>query len=303
MAKGILFSGQGAQQVGMGHEVYEKNPIAKKLWDQANDILGFDLKQICFNGPEDQLTQTKICQPALYVHGYALYQVLKLEDVRVASGLSLGELTAHAAAGTYDFETGLRIVAERGRLMQEACEASNGSMASVIGGKIEDIEILCERNDVQIANLNSPGQVVISGDKQKIEAAIADAANFEFKRVIPLNVAGAYHSRLMLPACKPFESFLANIEFKQPRMPVFSNTTGADISEPAKIKEALVKQIVSSVRWEECMLNAAKLGVSEFYECGPGKVLKGLAKRIDPNISVHSVNNYEDISSMCAQPV
>lgn len=298
MAKGVLFSGQGAQQIGMGRSLYEQSSQARELWQEADAILGFSLTKLCFEGPEASLTETKVCQPALYVHGYVLYQFIKDQDIQVASGLSLGELTAHAAAGTYNFETGLRVVAERGRLMQEACEKTSGTMASIIGGAVNEVEELCEKHGVQVANRNCPGQIVISGEKTKIAAAVADSANYGFKKVIPLNVAGAYHSRLMQTAADEFEKFLTNVEFKQPRIPVFSNTNGKAIMEPAEIKQALVKQVVSSVLWEDCIQNAVLMGVSEFYECGPGKVLKGLAKRIDETVQVSSLNEYADVAEL-----
>ncbi len=298
MKTALLFSGQGAQYVGMGKSLYDNYKEVRSYWDSANDILSFDLKSISFHGPEEQLTDTSICQPALYVHGFSIYKILqkanKLENLTAALGLSLGELTALAVAQVYDFQTGLRIVAERGRLMQEACKATDGSMASLIGGTQELVKELCKNCDVDMANINCPGQIVISGERFKIEEACNQAKEMAFSRVIPLKVAGAYHSRLMKSAADAFEKFLASIEFKVPQLKVFTNTTGKAIEDPTEIKKALVKQVVSSVLWEDCMVNAAKLGIEEFIECGPGKVLSGLARRINKDWVVRSVSEFSD---------
>lgn len=299
MKTAVIFSGQGAQQVGMGKSIYDHVEDIKKYWDEADSILEFGLKNIIFNGPVEALTETRICQPALYVHGYSTFKALegigKLQGLTAALGLSLGELTALAAAQVFDFETGLRIVAERGRLMQEACEATSGSMASLIGGTKELVEELCKACEVDMANLNCPGQVVISGETFKIEEACQKAKEMDFKRVIPLNVAGAYHSRLMQPAADGFRDFLEEIDFAIPRIAIFTNTTGESLKDPEAIKMALVQQITSSVRWEDCMLNAAQLGIDTFFECGPGKILAGLAKRINKDWVVQSVSEYQDL--------
>ncbi len=299
MRTALLFSGQGAQHVGMGKSIYENVECVRGYWDRADEILGFSLKDIAFNGPEERLTDTSVCQPALYVHGYSLFKVLeqshKLGDLAAVLGLSLGELTALGVAGVFDFETGLKIVAERGRLMQEACEATDGGMASLIGGSPELVKELCHKFDVDMANVNCPGQIVISGEREKIDAACNGAKDMEFSRVIPLKVAGAYHSRLMKGAADSFEEFLSNIEFKAPRVSVFTNTTGEEVCEPGVIKEALVCQVVSPVLWEECMKNVGKLGIEEYFECGPGRVLTGLARRINKDWVVRSVSEYGDL--------
>lgn len=300
MVTGLLFSGQGAQQVGMGRSLYESSDIAKAIYDQANEVLGWDLKTLCFEGPDEALTETKICQPALYVHGYAIFSILKsrgkLDDLKSACGLSLGELTALAAAGVYDFATGLQLVAERGRLMQLACDTTEGGMASVIGGSPEDVAALCREFDIEIANLNCPGQIVISGEKAKVLDAVEHSKGRGFKLVKPLNVAGAYHSRLMLSARDAFADFITDFTFKAPEVVVYTNTTGAAVSDPEAIKAALVKQIVSSVRFEECLTHAAaENGISDFYECGPGKVLTGLARRTDKSLNVTTISEYEEI--------
>lgn len=301
MATGLLFSGQGAQTVGMGRSLYENSETAKALYDQANEVLGWDLKSICFDGLDEALTETKVCQPALYVQGYAIYSILKerglLRDLKAACGLSLGELTALAAAGVYDFATGLRLVAERGRLMQLACDATKGGMAAVIGGTPEEVQTFCDEFDIEIANLNCPGQIVISGDNAKILEAVA-ASKGRFKLCKPLNVAGAYHSRLMNSARDAFAGFIQDFDFKAPEITVYTNVTGAQVSEPQAIKDALVSQVVSSVRFEDNLRNmAADNGIDQFYECGPGKVLAGFAKRIDRSLVVTPMSEFEEIPS------
>ncbi|HSH10035.1 MAG TPA: ACP S-malonyltransferase [Oceanipulchritudo sp.] len=300
MSKGLLFSGQGAQKVGMGQSLAMGSALAKDLYAQADAVLGWELSEISFNGPEETLTETRVCQPALYVHGYTVYSLLqeagKLDGVTLAAGLSLGELTALAAADAFSFEDGLRVVAERGRLMQEACDASDGAMASMIGGSREAVEALCAEHDVDMANLNSPGQIVISGESAKVAKAVdAAKAGGAFKLVVPLKVAGAYHSRLMEPARKQFERFLSSVEIKTPTLTVLSNTTGKAVTTPEEIRTALAKQVVSSVLWEDCLREAAALGVLEFYECGVGGVLAGLAKRTDRNLKVTSVAEMADL--------
>ncbi len=297
--KALLFSGQGAQKVGMGKSLYASSPIAKDLYDRAEAVLpGF--KSVCFDGPAETLTETRWCQPALYVQGYAIAQILKAQgrvsDLKACLGLSLGELTAYAVAGVWDFETGLRIVAERGRLMQVACDATKGGMAAVVGGAKEDVYKLCAAFDIDAANFNCPGQVVISGDYDRVAKACAEAKNYgAFKLVKQLPVAGAYHSRLMEPARAAFETFLAGIAFNRPQVTVFTNTTGKEISEPAELRAALVKQVVSSVLWEDCFAGAVALGVTEAFECGPDASLAGMAKRIAPAAKVVSIAEFDQL--------
>lgn len=301
MATGLLFSGQGAQSVGMGHTLYENSNTARAIFDEANEVLGWDLKKLCFEGEVEALTETKVCQPALYVQGFAIYSILKerghLSDLKAACGLSLGELTALAAAGVYDFSTGLRLVAERGRLMQLACDTTKGGMAAVIGGSQEEVQIFCDEFGIEIANLNCPGQIVVSGDNGKIIEAV-DASKGRFKLCKPLNVAGAYHSRLMESAREAFSEFIKEFDFKRPEISVYTNVTGSEVSEPHAIKEALINQVVSSVRFEECLGNmASDNAISQFYECGPGKVLTGFAKRIDRSLVVTPMSEFEEIPS------
>jgi [acyl-carrier-protein] S-malonyltransferase len=301
MALALLFAGQGAQKVGMGKSLYENSAAARALYDEANRVLGWELTRVSFEGPETDLTQTKICQPALYVHGLALVAALQergaLPEVGFALGLSLGEVTALTAAGVFDFATGLKVVAERGRLMQLACEQTTGGMAAIVGEERETVLALCREFDVEAANFNSPGQIIISGEKSKIEAAVAAAKARGIKKAIPLNVAGAYHSRLMEPARQQFAAYLATVPFAAPRFKVFTNTTGAEVVAPQAICAALVKQVVSSVLWEDCMRGAAAAGATEFWELGPGGVLAGLARRTNKEWPVKSLAEFSDLAA------
>ena len=295
-----MFSGQGAQKVGMGKSLYDNGSSSKDLYHRANEVLGWDLSGISFNGPDETLVETRVCQPALFVQGFALYTELekqnRLDDVVMAIGLSLGEITALTAAGAFDFETGLRVVAERGRLMQQACEQTVGTMASIIGESRETVQALCDDFDVQIANLNCPGQIVISGEKDSVMAAADAGRERGIRRIVPLYVAGAYHSRLMEPAREAFAGFLADIPFSKPRITVLSNTTGEAVSAPDAIREALIRQVVSPVLWEDCMRNTAAQGIDTFWELGSGSVLSGLARRIDKSWVTRSFSEYSDLT-------
>lgn len=301
MATALIFSGQGAQKVGMGKSLFDNDTSAKELYHQADKILGWDLSGISFEGPEASLVETKVCQPALFVQGMALFTILekqdRLGDVTLSMGLSLGEITALTAAGVFDFETGLKVVAERGRLMQQACEQTVGTMASIIGESREDVESLCADFGIQVANLNCPGQIVISGVEDKVMEAVDAGRERGIRRIIPLPVAGAYHSRLMEPAREGFAAFLAEVPFSEPRFTVLSNTTGDAVHSADEIREALVRQVVSPVLWEDCMRNAAARGIDLFWELGSGAVLSGLARRTDRSWPTRSFSEYSDLAS------
>ena len=287
----------------MGKSLCAQSAAARALYDEAERVLGWDLPKISFEGPEADLTQTKFCQPALFVHGLALVAALRERnklpagEPQFALGLSLGEVTAYCAAGVFDFATGLRIVAERGRLMQQACEQTTGGMAAIIGEDRAKVAELCKEFDIEAANFNAPGQIVVSGEKAKVEAAVAGAKARGMKKVIPLVVAGAYHSRLMEPARAAFAAYLEKIPFAAPKFAVFTNTTGQAVSDPAAIKAALVKQVVSSVLWEDCTRSAAAAGATEFWELGPGGVLAGLARRTEKSWSVKSFSEFADLAA------
>lgn len=285
----------------MGRSLYENSTAARQRFDEADQVLGWSLTKLCFEGPETELTQTKVCQPALYVHGLALVAALeeqgKLPPVDFALGLSLGEVTACAAAGVFDFATGLKIVAERGRLMQAACEQTVGGMAAIMGEERDTVAKLCAEFDIEAANFNAPGQIIVSGEKDKVAAAVSAAKERGIKKVIPLNVAGAYHSRLMQPACDAFAAYLASVTFAAPKFTIFTNTTGRTVQSPDDIRAALVKQVVSSVLWEDCMRNAAAAGATEFWELGPGGVLAGLARRTEKSWVVKSYAEFADLAN------
>jgi [acyl-carrier-protein] S-malonyltransferase len=301
MSLALIFAGQGAQKVGMGKSLYDGSAAAKAFYDEANTVLGWDLRQVSFEGPEAELTQTRICQPALFVHGLAVVAALrekgKLPAVDFAMGLSLGEVTALTAAGVFDFATGLKVVAERGRLMQLACEKTVGGMAAIIGEDRGRVAELCAEFGIEAANFNAPGQIIVSGEKSRVDALVAAAKEKGLKRVMALNVAGAYHSRLMEPARAAFAEYLAGVSFNRPMFTVFSNTTGQVVREPAQIREALVKQVVSSVLWEDCMRACAAAGATEFWECGPGGVLAGLARRTEKAWVVRSFAEFAEVAA------
>jgi [acyl-carrier-protein] S-malonyltransferase len=287
----------------MGRSLCEQSAAAGALYEKANNVLGWDLKNISFTGPESELTPTGVCQPALLVHGLATLAALqeagkiRVGEPAAAAGLSLGELTACCAAGVFDFATGLRIVAERGRLMQQACEQTSGSMAAIIGEERAKVEELCREFDIEAANFNAPGQIIVSGEKAKVATAVAAARARGMAKVMPLNVAGAYHSRLMEPARAAFAAFLEPIPFAAPKFPVVANTTGRMIAEPADIKAALAKQVVSPVRWEDCMRSLAAAGTTEFWELGPGGVLSGLARRTEKSWIVKSFSEFAGLAA------
>ena len=285
----------------MGKSLCEHSAAARNLYSEANHVLGWDLARVSCEGPEDQLTQTKVCQPALFVHGLAMLAVLreqgKNSEAGFALGLSLGEITALTAAGVFDFATGLRVVAERGRLMQQACEQTTGGMAAIIGEERAKVYELCREFDIEAANFNAPGQIIVTGEKSKVNAAVAAAKERGIKKILPLKVAGAYHSRLMEPARAAFASFLDGVPFAAPQFPVFTNTTGQPVSAPAAIKTALAAQVVSSVLWEDCMRNAVAAGATVFWELGPGGVLAGLARRTDKTWTVRSFAEFSDATA------
>ncbi|MDQ3621155.1 MAG: ACP S-malonyltransferase [Verrucomicrobiota bacterium] len=281
----LLFAGQGAQIVGMGKDLAARYPAATGLFVQADEILGRALSRIAFEGPEDELTQTKNCQPALFVHGLASLAALRAEigdlPIHAAAGLSLGEFTAHAAAGTFDFQSGLRLVAQRGLFMQEACEQSNGAMAAMIGCDESSVRALAAETDVDLANINSPGQIVISGEASKVALAVSLAKEHGIRMAKMLNVAGAYHSRLMNSAFLKLVEELARTELQSPRFPVICNTDAEPVREPEEIRSSLQDQVTGTVRWSETIEHLVDREKCDlFIELGPGGVLAGLLNRI-----------------------
>ncbi len=300
----LLFAGQGAQSVGMGRDLADQFPVAADLFRQADEILGRKLTDIAWNGPIEELTRTSNCQPALYVHGLACLAVLRelagQLSICGAAGLSLGELTAHASAGTFEFDAGLKLVQIRGELMDEACAATSGGMAALIGGAENDVRRLAADQDVDVANINAPGQIVISGELAKVEAAVGVAKEYGIRRATMLNVAGAYHSRLMETAYQKLGSALVDVQMQMPRFPVLSNVTGEEAGTLADIRRTIQDQVTGTVRWTDCMERLAGLGCELFIELGPGGILAGLMKRIRKDIEVISVDNAESARNCAA---
>jgi [acyl-carrier-protein] S-malonyltransferase len=313
----LLFAGQGAQVVGMGKDLAEKFPSAKSWFDRANAALGYDLASICFNGSEAELTKTENAQPGIFLASWVAFQLLKEQvpnlKFEATAGLSLGEFTALTAAGAMSFEDGLRVVRQRGKFMQEACDATRGSMAAVIGLDEAPTREVCAQAGVVLANLNCPGQLVISGEVGKISKAVELARAKGAKRAIPLPVAGAYHSPLMASAQTKLQSELAKIKISPPVVPVISNVTAqpyncsvdavrqssahrADATNPsAEISARLVEQVTSSVLWENSMRYLLSLGFTRFIELGPGTALGGFMKRID---KAAQMLNVADVASL-----
>ena len=295
----LLFSGQGAQKTGMGKDWVENSATARSMAVHADKALGFPLSDIMFDGPDVELTRTSRCQPALYLHGLMALALIRerLPDLVpvAAAGLSLGEFTAHAAAGTFSFEDGLRLVARRGEFMEEACKATEGAMAALIGGEEAQVRALAAAANVDVANLHAPGQIVLSGTASGIDAAIAQAKDFGIRRAIKLNVAGAYHSRLMQSAQDKLAAELATVSFQSPALPVVCNFGASLVSDAAEIRSMLENQVTGSVRWTESIQLLIARGHRTFLELGPGKVVAGLVSKIDKDVTVHSV---EDLASL-----
>lgn len=296
----LLFAGQGAQFVGMGKDLAEAHPTAKSLFAQADEALGYGLSDICFSGPEEELVRTEHAQPAIYLVGWIALQLLREQAPSISfdatAGLSLGEFTALAAADALGFEDGLRVVRRRGELMQEACEASAGGMAAIVGLDEEAVRVVCEQADVSLANLNCPGQIVVSGDAEKMDAACEAAKAAGAKRAISLPVAGAYHSPLMQPAQAGLAEALAKVELREPSVPVYSNVTGQVHAGAGTIAGTMVEQVTSPVKWEACIRAMIADGVTRFIELGPGTALTGFMRRIDRGLDVLNIADNDSLA-------
>ena len=283
----------------MGRDLVEKYPSAQALFGRANEALGYDLTQICFEGPEDALTQTENAQPGIFLVSWVALELLKeqVPDLvfEATAGLSLGEFTALTAAGAMSFEDGLKVVRQRGQFMQEACDATEGGMAAVIGLDEATTREVCTSADVELANLNCPGQLVISGASAGIEKACELAKEKGAKRALPLTVAGAYHSRLMESASTELELVLREVELNLPMVPVISNVTAKPHATAGEILQRLVEQVTSSVLWETSIRYLVEQGFTRFIELGPGNALTGFMRRIDRDLEVYNISDCESL--------
>ncbi len=299
MSNCCIFAGQGAQVPGMGKDFAEADPEVMALFDKANAVLGFDLKKICFEGPAEELTKSNVCQPAIFVTSYAAYLTLqkkKPTEFACAAGLSLGEWGALCAAGVLDFDSTLKVLEARGRYMQEACEATPSGMIAIVGASADQLKALCEATGCTVANINSAAQQVLSGSKEAIAAAAEKAKELGIKRAIPLATAGAFHSPFMQPAREKLAAVLETITFNPPKFPVLSNVTGEPHSnDPAVIKATMLEQVTGTTNWAKDVETAKAMGATTFVEFGPGKVLSGLVKKIDPALTA---TNVADLASL-----
>ena len=298
----FVFSGQGAQTVGMGKDLAEAFPEAKALFDEADAVLGYEQSSIIFNGPAEKLTESRYCQPAIYTMSCAALAAFKTRFPDVTpvgcAGLSLGEYGALYAGGAFTFAEGLKLLAQRAELMDKACRATSGGMASVLGGDAEIIKEVCAACEIDVANFNSPGQIVISGEKVKLAKAVEELKARGMRKIIVLNVAGAFHSRLMKPAGEALEKVLAETPITMPRIPVYHNFTAAQAADVAQLRANLAAQVAGSVRWEECVRNMVADGGETISEFGTGNVMTGLLCRTLPEVRGLNVNSAETLRNI-----
>lgn len=300
----FIFPGQASQYVGMGKDLVEKYEIARDLYEKADDILGFKLSHISFEGPEEELKQTRVTQPAIFVHSVIVYSLLAEKDFypELVAGHSLGEYSALVAADALNFESALELVKLRAELMQQAGEQNPGTMAAILGLSSTDLETVCKEAEkygvVQPANYNSPLQIVISGSVSGVQRAMELAKESGAKKVVPLVVSGAFHSPLMESAQEGLKEKLEATQFEKAKIPVYTNVTAKPVTDPGEIKEFLFKQLTFPVRWAESMQNMTDDGAESFYEVGPKNVLKGLMRSIDRKIPVATIGTVEEIESI-----
>lgn len=296
------FPGQGSQYVGMGRDIYNNYDAAKEIFEQANRALGYDLAKICFEGPAEELTKTDNCQPAILTVSIATFRVFRIKnkkfEPRATLGLSLGEYAALVCAGAVAFGDAVRLVRLRGQFMEEAARKFPGKMASVLGLTVDAVEQIADQAGCEVANLNCPGQVVISGANASVDKAAEIAKQKGAKRIIPLQVSGAFHSTLMCEAGQRLKQELSKIKFFEPEIPVISNINATPELKPQDIVENLIDQVSCTTRWQESVQYVASHNIKTFFEIGPGKVLKGLIKHIDPTLIVHTVETSEDIKTL-----
>ena len=298
----FIFPGQGSQSVGMGQSILSNYDIAQKIMQQANNILNFNLKQLCLNGPSEKLNNTRNTQPAIFTVSYISYKILIKNGINpsIMAGHSLGEYSALAAAGAFSFEDGLKLVRQRGILMDEALPEGEGTMAAVIGLKKAEVEKICSQTEgiLEIANLNTPHQIVISGEKNAIQNGIKKAEKRGAKKVVELNVSGAFHSSLMKPIQNQFKNIINKVEINKPDIPVIANISAKSISTKKDIKNELLNQLNHSVRWVETINNIENRDINTFIEVGPGRVLKGLLRRIDRSATVYNTKDNKNLEKI-----
>ncbi len=300
----FLFAGQGSQYVGMGKDIYSQTSEAREVYNRANEILDFDLSDICFNGKQEELNKTSICQPAILVTSIAILRAFKARSngnvsCHAAAGLSLGEYTALVFTNSISFEDALQLVYKRGQFMQEACDKEKGAMASIIGLEESRVEEICKEakqyGEICAANYNSPEQIVISGKEEAVKKAMVIAKEKGARAVIPLKVSGAFHSTLMSPASSKLAKEIEKINVSKAEIPVMTNTNAKYISAPDDIKSSLIKQLDNPVRWSHSIQNLINDGIEEFYEIGPGKILSNLLRKIDKTKKIKNIDKYESL--------
>ncbi len=302
MPNAFLSPGQGSQYVGMGEDLYKQSDSAKLLYNIASDILGFDLQDVSFRGPKDKLMETQYTQPAIFVHSIIIDKFLKYKDIKpdAVAGHSLGEFTALVSANVLSFKDALKIIKVRSTEMANTGKTTPGTMAAILGAKDDQLEIICNQDGIVVpANINAPGQIVISGDIKAINAAIKTAKDIGIRRALKLNVSGAFHSPLMEPVRKPLLEIIDSVRFKDAHIPVYQNVSAKPVTDSITIQKNIINQLESPVLWSETILNMKNEGISNFFEVGPGKVLKGLNKRIYPESTTINCDKLEHLDA-CA---
>jgi len=301
---GYIFPGQGAQYIGMGQDLYQEFDRAKQIFDRANEVLGLDLAKICFSGPQEKFNKSAICQPAILTFSVAAYEVLNSNFKQIGlkpsacAGLSLGEYAALVACGSLQFEDALRLVHKRGQFMDEASSSNPGTMSCILGLEPDVVKTICQKAQVEIANLNCPGQVVISGSHTNIQKANDLAKNMGAKRVIGLSVSGPFHCSLMAQAAQRLTTELEGVNISSPQIKFCPNVTAEYVREPSQIKELLIKQVAHTTFWQDCVLKMKNDGITIYLEIGPGKVLRGLLQRIDQGLTVINLEKVADFLNL-----